>query len=113
MGTTTSFTVNGTAEGASGNTGVTEIIPHNPDNPGDEYYLQQSEVSSEGDEGGVQNWRMYEMSESAVELPDTDEKNPLMPVWIVTALCLFIGGVIYRILKFKFDMGESLHVFFK
>ena len=104
MGVSSSFVVNGTAKDSSSNTGITEIISHDPAEQGDDYYLQQSGVSSEGDNGGVQNWRIYEMSESASELPVIKEDNSLLPVIAVLAVCLLIGGAMYRILKFKFDM---------
>ncbi len=111
MGTTASFIVNGTKDNSPGESGITEIIPRDPTDPGDQYYIKQSEVSSQGDAGGVQNWRVYEMSESAVELPVIKEKNPLMPVIAVASLCLFLSAVIYRMLKFKLDMDGGLNVF--
>ncbi len=101
--------VNGGAGDASDATGITEVIPQDPTDPGDQYYINQSEVSSQGDAGGVQNWRVYEMSESAVELPVIKEKNPLMPVVAVVALVLFAGGVLFRIMKFKFDKDGGLN----
>jgi hypothetical protein len=111
MGTTATFIVNGTAKNSSGETGITEIIPQDPTEQGDQYYIKQSQVSSEGDAGGIQNWRVYEMSESAVEFPEIKEKNPLMPVIVVIALCLFTGSIVYRIMKFKLDMDGGLNVF--
>jgi hypothetical protein len=110
-GATTSFIVNGSAKDTSAETGITEVVPQNPSDPGDQYYINPEKVPSKGDAGGVQNWRVYEMSESSSELPDIKEKNPLMPVIAIAALVLFLGAVIYRIVKFKFDMGGGLHVF--
>jgi hypothetical protein len=138
MGATASVTVNGSAakaaqttggagngsEGtvASGNpapasrnsfeeTGISETIPESGLNGGDGYNIIQNEVLSGGGKGGVQNWRVYEMSETAVELPVIKEDNPLMPVIAVLAICLPIGGAIYRVFRFKFDIGDKVYVF--
>lgn len=61
-------------------------------------------------EGGVQNWRVYEMAPDAVELPIIKENNSLMPVIAVLAICLTLGGVIFRIAKFKYDIGDKAYV---
>ena len=105
LGATASVRVNGGQKKSSGSTGITEIIPQNPKDPGKNYNINQSQITSKGDTGGVQNWRVYEMSESAVDLPVIKNKNPLLPVIAIVTLVLFLGGVIYRILKFKFDMS--------
>ncbi|WP_207650763.1 Ig-like domain-containing protein [Sporobacter termitidis] len=75
--------------------------------------LNQSSVKSEGDAGGVQNWRVYEMAKDAVALPVIREDNPLLPVIGALAAALFAGGVLYRVLKFKFDMGDHRYVFIR
>lgn len=63
--------------------------------------------------GGVQNWRVFEMSKTAVELPVIIEDNPLMPVMAALAAGLLLSGMAYKWIKFKFDIGDKEDVFIR
>jgi hypothetical protein len=76
-----------------------------------EYNIMPQAAESEGETGGVQNWRVYEMSPTAVELPIIKEDNPLSVVISIIALCLFLLSVIYRLIKYKYDTEDTIHVF--
>lgn len=90
---------------------ITEIKPEEDTQGADDYDIVHSDTAAGGEEGGVQNWRAYEMSESAVELPIVGEDNPLLSFTGVAALCLLCGAIFLRILKFYIDTGDKKHVF--
>ena len=53
--------------------------------------------NSSGNEGAVQNWRVYEMSESAIALADIkQEPNPLVIPTVTIAIVLFFSGVVMK-----------------
>jgi len=62
-------------------------------------------AQSEGDGGGVQNWRVGEMSATAVELPIIAEDNPML-VFVLTAAIavLFLGGGT-EFIRYRKQMG--------
>ena len=70
---------------------------------GSNYEIVKNSVDSEGQEGGVQNWRVYEMSETAEELAEVDEENPLVPVMGWGMAGMMTAGFVLRILKFRID----------
>jgi len=55
--------------------------------------------------GSIQNWRMYDMSETAVELPKIILDNPLTNVTAISAGFIFIIGGLLRGLKYYRDIG--------
>lgn len=64
-------------------------------------------ATGEGEAGGVQNWRVYEMSETATELPEIDGDNPLLPVTGAAAAGLFgLSGVGYAA-TFYHNLGNA------
>lgn len=68
------------------------------------YEIIKHKVESEGEEGGVQNWRVYEMSETAEELAEVDENNPLVPVMGWSMAGMMTAGFILRVFKFRIDI---------
>ncbi len=78
----------------------------NPADKADEskYEIVKNAADSEQQLGGVQNWRVYEMSETAQELADVEEKSPLLPVIGWSASGLFAISFCLRILKFRIDI---------
>ena len=57
--------------------------------------------NADGDQtAGVQNWRVYEMSGNAIELPAAETESPLMPVICVAAALILILGIAYGIIRF-------------
>jgi hypothetical protein len=55
--------------------------------------ILEHDAASSGNTGAVQNWRMYEMADSAVELPVIEEETPLTAFMSVAALFLFFTGM--------------------
>lgn len=71
---------------------------------GQNYEIIKDPVQSEGQEGGVQNWRVYEMSETAEELAEVDSDSPLLPV-IGWGMAGMLGaGFLLRIWKYRIDI---------
>ena len=70
-------------------------------------------AGTESQTGGVQNWRVYEMSETAVELPVIEEDNPLLAVTLWCTLGLFLASIVLRVIKYYYDTGEKPHAFHK
>ncbi len=68
------------------------------------YEIVKNVVTSKEDIGGVQNWRIYEMSETAQELAAVDEDNPLLPVMGWGMSGLFAAAFCLRIIKFRADI---------
>ena len=65
-----------------------------------------------GDEGGVQNWRTHEMSETAAALPEIEEDNPLAPAACGGAFGLLIASAVFRTYLFFKDIGGKSNAFF-
>lgn len=100
----------GAAPQNAASTGPVEITAdpdrgEQPDTRG-ETSLVPPKTKTEGDTGGVQNWRVYEMAQGAMELPIVPEETPLLPVTGLLALCLFAGGFLLRVLKYKKDVKD-------
>lgn len=107
-------TVDITVTGVAGDGGGTEIVqPSEPDGgdgesaerpdantdtvtPSDTIQIVEPEVITDTDKGGVQNWRVYEMSETAAELGNIEVENSLLGFtgWAVCALFL-ASGILY------------------
>jgi hypothetical protein len=51
-------------------------------------------------DAGVQNWRVYEMSEEAVELPAAETESPLLRVIGIAAALIFLLGLAFGIIGF-------------
>ncbi|MDF3000321.1 MAG: hypothetical protein K0Q48_440 [Bacillota bacterium] len=51
-------------------------------------------------DAGVQNWRVYEMSETAAELAEPERENPLLPWMAAAAVLFFTAGLSYELLRF-------------
>ena len=64
-----------------------------------------SKVISAGDIGGVQNWRVYEMSSDAAPLTQQQEENRMLPVMGGAAAGLLCAGIIGRALRFRRDLN--------
>lgn len=116
-GASVSMTVNGkdSSEGApagttSGGGGISGGTPGEPTESGgssdaQNYEIVKNPAKSEESAGGVQNWRVYEMSETAEELAAVEEDSPLVPFvgWGMGGL--FAAAFALRIVKFRFDIG--------
>lgn len=126
-GTSASMTINGTPAESSGDQPPAGGEPSDTDGsgtdrPGDSsetpkdpsgeveepgaknYEIVKNVVASKEDLGGVQNWRIYEMSETAQELAEVDEDNPLLPVMGWGMSGLFAAAFCLRIVKFRADI---------
>lgn len=57
-------------------------------------------LAGEEADAGVQNWRVYEMSETAAELAEPDRENPLLPWMAAAAVLLFTAGLACELLRF-------------
>ena len=68
--------------------------------------LIPSKVITGKDVGGVQNWRVYQMSSDAAELPEQDltENNPMLPVMGGGAALLLLISSAGRAIKFRMDL---------
>lgn len=139
-GATASVTVKGTGEGdvlpvqPPEGGGTTQEGPDGPEEPGDEPGEEETsspeqvtplevaptagptsilpEQVTSGDElGGVQNWRVYEMSETAVELPEVEEDIPYLHETGWAALGLFLLAALGRGLLYLKEIEEKPHVF--
>ena len=62
----------------------------------------QPQIETETEVGGIQNWRVYEMSESASELGNIETDVSLLPVAVAVAILLF--GAAGFALKFYRDI---------
>ena len=60
----------------------------------------RKKAESDKNAGGVQKWRVYEMSENAVELPELQTENPLLPLIALMAVFLLFAGIGYGIIRF-------------
>lgn len=100
-----------TQGGIVNDTGQHETVKAEEINDGDVYGVLPGSGSAEKNSGGVQNWRVYEMSETAVEMPVIPEDNPLMPVIALIATCLLFGGIVFKLLKYRYDMEGRINVF--
>ena len=73
--------------------------------------LNPPEVISENMQGGVQNWRVFEMSEAAAALPSIEADNRLSGFAAGAAVALFsISGTFYAG-KFYFDVRRTPDVY--
>lgn len=82
-----------------------------PVDPAAEVQIVQPEVVTDADQGGVQNWRIYEMSESASELGTLETDNPLLIFSGIAAGALLMGsGSGYAILFYK-NVGRKHDVY--
>lgn len=61
---------------------------------------------SSSDIGGVQNWRVYEMSSDAAPLAQQEEENPMLPVMGAGGAAIFAAGITGRAVKFRRDIGR-------
>lgn len=57
-------------------------------------------LAGEKVDAGVQNWRVYEMSEAASELAEPERENPLLPWMAAAAVLFFTVGLAYELLRF-------------
>jgi hypothetical protein len=57
--------------------------------------------------GGVQNWRVYEMSVTAVEMPVIEENRPLLRVTAGVMAGLFLLGFLWRWQRYRLDIQNS------
>lgn len=81
------------------------------DDIGNAVQINPPEVQSESSQGGIQNWRVYEMSKTSTELGNIEADNPLGSAASVSAAVLFVGsGAIYAA-KFNFDVGRPRHAY--
>lgn len=97
---------------AAGSSQMAEIAPSNGmEESNSTLSAAHSVADSGGEEGGVQNWRMYEMSRTAVELPVIEEDNPLQKFTGIASMILFCAAILLRILKFIIDTGDIRYVF--
>lgn len=94
-----------------GETTPAQSTPEAGQTPTGQSNILPSNQGNENDKGGVQNWRVYEMAPDAVELPIIKTDNPLLPVVGIAAVCLFLGGIVIRILKYRHDLEDKPHVF--
>lgn len=69
-----------------------------------EIVKKQTDAVSEDTAGGVQNWRIYEMSETAESLADVDEDNPLVPVMGGGAAGLFAAAFVFKTVRFRLQI---------
>lgn len=68
-------------------------------------------AAAENTQGGVQNWRVFAMSETAAELPDIQLDNPLSGFTGGSVAMLFtISGITYAV-KFRFDVRGNHDVY--
>jgi hypothetical protein len=56
--------------------------------------LNPARAESEGDRGGVQNWRDEEMADTAVEMPLIKEDLPLIPLAALAFALFLLGGLV-------------------
>ena len=62
----------------------------------------QPSVETDTEKGGVQNWRVYEMSKTAQELGNIEQDNPLLGfTGIVAGALLIVSGAVYAVLFYK------------
>jgi hypothetical protein len=69
--------------------------------------LNPARAESEGDKGGVQNWRDAEMSDTAVEMPLIKENLPLIPL-AVLALALFLLGGLVECVRYRAGLEDGV-----
>ena len=62
---------------------------------------------SDSSDGGVQNWREGEMSDTAVELPIIKEDNPMLIVAAIAVVVVFALGGVFELIKFKKEFQRS------
>ncbi len=68
--------------------------------------LEESESDETDSSGGVQNWRVYEMSETAEPLAEAAEENPLIPVMGGGIAGLFAAAFVLRIVRFRLQIKD-------
>jgi hypothetical protein len=73
--------------------------------------VQTAQTASGPNQGGVQNWRVYEMSDTATALPIVEEKNPLLGFTGIAAICFFLAGVLVYTALFYRNIRGKRHVF--
>jgi hypothetical protein len=61
-----------------------------------ETHLVPPQSEADAEYAAVQNWRVYQMSETAVELPDIQEEDPLLPAVGWGALGLLLASALVR-----------------
>ena len=66
----------------------------------------QPKTKTETTEGGVQNWRVYEMDPASTALPNIELANPLLAITGWAALALLLLSAIAFAVKFKRDVGR-------
>lgn len=82
-----------------------------PVEPTTEVKIFQPEVVTNKDKGGVQNWRVYEMSETAAALPNIEVDNPLLGFTGSAVGAMFIlSGAVYAAIFYQ-DIGRKKHVY--
>jgi hypothetical protein len=119
-GATASVTVNGTSgensdsgsggdtdssETGSGSQSGNQTDAHVTDSGAGQFQLIEPVGEGQSSTGGVQNWRMYEMSETATELGEIDEDNPLLGVTGIFMACLFVAGMLGEGIVFYVNIG--------
>lgn len=78
--------------------------------PGALLEIAQPKTIKNTKEGGVQNWRVYEMSEGAEALADMETENPLLGIFGAAAAGLFFAGLIIYAIAFYFNVGRKIYV---
>lgn len=73
--------------------------------------IQPAQTETAAQDGGVQNWRVFEMSETATALPVIEEDNPLLGFTGVSAACLFVGGGAGYVILFYTDIRRKKDVY--
>ena len=87
---------------------VTEIAPNTSQSTiiGREIsILPPPAAQSDGDEGGVQNWREGEMSATAVELPIIVEDNSMLVAVAIAAIAVLLLGGATELIRYRKQMG--------
>lgn len=119
-GASASLTVNGSGTpeasgGAPGGTADPGADPEQKSSPAEELQTSgeeggrsyelitgaRTEAGTPSLEGGVQNWRVYEMSETAQALADVDEDSPLTGVMGAGAGVLFLAAFTAEAVRFR------------
>lgn len=76
-----------------------------------ELQIREPEVETNTETGGVQNWRVFEMSETATELGNIESDNPLLgATGIASGALLILSGAAY-VAIFYTDIRRGKHAY--
>lgn len=85
-------------------------VPTDDPEPENNIQLVEPEVETDTEKGGVQNWRVYEMSETATELGNIEVDNPLLGfTGGVTVVLFVVSGLVYAALFYR-DIRRNRNV---